>query len=92
MYQGYDQDTVRGISGSYDDNGKPQGRLPKRDTELGDNKTERDAGSSFPTFMGSAHPAGVNIAMCDGSVDSYGFDVDPLVWNGIGGRDDGDVF
>jgi prepilin-type N-terminal cleavage/methylation domain-containing protein/prepilin-type processing-associated H-X9-DG protein len=89
MYQGYDQDTVRAISGSYSDSGQPQGTLPKRDTDL--NRDPREAGGSFPTHMGSAHPGGVNIVMCDGSVHSYDFDVDPLVWNAIGGRANGDL-
>lgn len=83
MYCGYDQDTVRAIGGSYDNSGKPQGNLPRRDTE-GAN------GATYKTSAGSAHPSGINLALCDGSVDSYTFDIDPLVWNGLGGRDDGD--
>jgi hypothetical protein len=31
------------------------------------------------------------MVMCDGSVQRYDFDVDPLVWNAIGGRADGDI-
>ena len=90
MYQGYDQDTVREISGSYDNGGKPQGSLPRRDTEA-TSTDPRATGASYPHNFGSAHPAGVNMAMCDGAVNSYGFDVDPLVWNAIGGREDGDL-
>jgi len=88
MYQGYDQDTVREISGGYDDAGKPQGTLPRQDTEyLGDPKK---AGASYPHSFGSAHSGAVNMVMCDGSVQSFNFEVDPLVWNAIGGRADGD--
>jgi prepilin-type processing-associated H-X9-DG protein len=88
MYQGFDQDTVRAISGSVDD-GVIGGALPRRDTEFtGDPK---DAGASFKLNFGSAHSGAVNMVMCDGSVQSYNFDVDPLVWNAIGGRADGDL-
>ncbi|HEX6963543.1 MAG TPA: DUF1559 domain-containing protein [Lacipirellula sp.] len=89
MYQGYDQDTVRAISGSFSDSGEPQGALPRRDEEYtGDPKT---AGASYRHNFGSAHPGAVNMVMCDGSTQSYTFDVDPLVWNAIGGRADGDI-
>jgi prepilin-type processing-associated H-X9-DG protein len=88
MYQGYDQDTVREISGSFDGS-TPQGSLPRRDADfIGDPKT---AGNSYPHNFGSAHPTHVNMVMCDGSVQTYDFDVDPLVWNAIGGRADGDL-
>jgi prepilin-type processing-associated H-X9-DG protein len=89
MYQGYDQDTVREISGSLDGAGQPQGTLPRRDSEYFGNPN--DAGASYPHSFGSAHPTHVNMVMCDGSVQSYDFDVDPLVWNAIGGRADDDI-
>ncbi len=85
MYQGYDQDTLRAIGANFSASGEPQGNLPTRDTEGG------PLGESHKTKAGSAHPAGVNVAMCDGSVNSYDFDINPLVWNGIGGREDGDL-
>jgi prepilin-type N-terminal cleavage/methylation domain-containing protein/prepilin-type processing-associated H-X9-DG protein len=88
MYQGYDQDTLREISG----NATGGGAMPKRDTDRDPPNGEhnpRTTGNDFPHNMGSAHPATVNIAMCDGSVHGYGFDVDGLVWNSIGGRADG---
>jgi prepilin-type N-terminal cleavage/methylation domain-containing protein len=87
MYQGYDQDTLRSISG----NATGGGSMPKRDTDR-DPPTSTDpklSGDDFRHHMGSAHPATVNIVMCDGSVHGYGFDVDGLVWNSIGGRADG---
>ena len=88
MYQGYDQDTVRAISGSVD-GGVVGGRIPRRDTEF--DRDPKDAGASYPLNFGSAHSSNVNIVMCDGSVQGYAFDVDPLVWNAIGGRADGDL-
>jgi prepilin-type N-terminal cleavage/methylation domain-containing protein len=38
--------------------------------------------------FGSAHPAGIHVAMCDGSVDSVDYGVDPRVFCYMGGRDD----
>lgn len=85
MYLGYDWDTVRWPSGSFDDSGKPQGKIPRRDSEGVD-------GSTYVESPGSAHPGGVNVAMADGSVASYAFDVDPLLWNALGNREDGEVY
>jgi prepilin-type N-terminal cleavage/methylation domain-containing protein len=41
--------------------------------------------------FGSAHPAGTLMAFCDGSVRLYGFDVDPLAFALLGGRNDGET-
>ena len=90
MYQGYDQDTIREASGSFSGSGQPQGSLPRPDTDS-NGLDPKQAGAAYNTSFGSAHSGGVNMAMCDGSVDSYGFDVDPLVWNAIGKRDDGSL-
>lgn len=90
MYQGYDQDTVRELSGKYEDNGQPGGLLPRQDTDSA-GRDPKLAGAAYPTSFGSAHPGGVNMFMCDGSVHAYGFDIDPLVWNSFGKRDDGSL-
>ena len=39
--------------------------------------------------FGSAHVGGFNLALCDGSVQTIGYEIDPGVWNLYGGRDDG---
>ncbi|QDV74447.1 DUF1559 family PulG-like putative transporter [Botrimarina mediterranea] len=41
--------------------------------------------------FGSAHPAGILMAFCDGSVRLYGFDVDPITFALLGGRNDGET-
>ncbi|NLE59200.1 MAG: DUF1559 domain-containing protein [Planctomycetes bacterium] len=43
----------------------------------------------YPDLFGSAHPAGINAALCDGSVRGFGYDVDPVVFNYFGNRMDG---
>jgi prepilin-type processing-associated H-X9-DG protein len=37
---------------------------------------------------GSAHPSGINVVYCDGSVNSIGYDVNARVFCYMGGRDD----
>lgn len=44
----------------------------------------------WETF-GSAHAAVMYIAYCDGSVHALSYDVDPIMFGRIGGRDDGEV-
>jgi len=41
--------------------------------------------------FGSAHPGGFHMAMCDGSVHSYGYEIDTEVHRRMGNRMDGDV-
>jgi prepilin-type N-terminal cleavage/methylation domain-containing protein/prepilin-type processing-associated H-X9-DG protein len=79
MYQGYDQDTVR-----------ETGEAPRQDRDT-QGRDPKNSGNLYPTNFGSAHPAGVNMAMCDGSVDSYSFDVEKHIWSSIGKRDDGSL-
>jgi prepilin-type processing-associated H-X9-DG protein len=39
--------------------------------------------------FGSAHPSGIHLAFCDGSVSFIGYDISPEVFCYMGGRDDG---
>lgn len=41
--------------------------------------------------FGSSHPGGFHMAMCDGSVHSYNYDIDPEVHRRMGNREDGEV-
>jgi prepilin-type N-terminal cleavage/methylation domain-containing protein/prepilin-type processing-associated H-X9-DG protein len=44
-------------------------------------------------IFGSAHPGSLNMAFCDGSVQTVSFDIDPQVYHFYGGRsDDGGVY
>jgi prepilin-type N-terminal cleavage/methylation domain-containing protein/prepilin-type processing-associated H-X9-DG protein len=81
MYLGWDQDTVRMIG---------ENTIPRKDSEY--TGATKDAGKSSPhkNSFGSSHPGSVNMVFADGSVHSFGFDVEPYVWSSIGGRADGD--
>ena len=46
-------------------------------------------GYSLTYNFGSAHPSGINMVFCDGSVQTYDYGVDRVVFALIGGRDDG---
>jgi prepilin-type N-terminal cleavage/methylation domain-containing protein/prepilin-type processing-associated H-X9-DG protein len=78
IYQGYDQDTVRGASETLmplrDDAARPE-----------QNKYAPNGSHSF----GSAHAGAVNILRVDGSVHSTEFEVDPKLWAELGNRRDG---
>jgi hypothetical protein len=45
-------------------------------------------GLNFFTQFGSAHPAAWLAVMCDGSVRSFSYDIDPLVHRHLGNRSD----
>ncbi|MEQ8848744.1 DUF1559 domain-containing protein [Botrimarina sp.] len=47
----------------------------------------------FAPIFGAAHPSTMNMAYCDGSVQSIAYDVEPEIYFFYGGRnDDGDVY
>lgn len=46
--------------------------------------------SSARWRFGSVHPAGMHMALCDGSVDAIAYDIDEDVFAGLGGRNDND--
>jgi prepilin-type N-terminal cleavage/methylation domain-containing protein/prepilin-type processing-associated H-X9-DG protein len=53
------------------------------------NRPRRDrAGVDDWWLFGSAHANGCNMLFCDGAVETISYDVDPWVWNYLGGRND----
>jgi prepilin-type N-terminal cleavage/methylation domain-containing protein/prepilin-type processing-associated H-X9-DG protein len=53
---------------------------------------DRPGFSDRPSYrFGSSHPGGFHMAMCDGSVHSYSYDIDPEVHRRMGNRLDGEV-
>jgi prepilin-type N-terminal cleavage/methylation domain-containing protein/prepilin-type processing-associated H-X9-DG protein len=59
------------------------GRVPQQDSD----RLPADHYNDF----GSAHPGGLHMAMCDGSVQAISYDIDEDVWSSYGARDDGKV-
>ena len=54
---------------------------PQQDTPGSDNRLA----------FGSAHPGGLNMAMCDGSVQTISYDIDPLTHRYLANRFDGEA-
>ena len=50
---------------------------------------DRPGFSPDPTMFGSAHPSGFNMTMCDGSVHSISYGIDPVVHRWLSHRHDG---
>jgi prepilin-type N-terminal cleavage/methylation domain-containing protein/prepilin-type processing-associated H-X9-DG protein len=84
---GWDPDTMRSTAFPV----RPDIERPEDDAEI-----VARAGTSgtaalwlFGHSFGSAHPGGVNAVFGDGSVHLINFDVDPVLFNRLGNRDDG---
>lgn len=89
MYVGFQDDTVR--STFYD--GRTATHIPLSDT---DDPTQIDGVDNINSVIarelfGGPHPGGTLFAMCDGSVNSVAFDVDPEMFRQMGDRHDGGV-
>lgn len=82
MYSGYEWDNHRVAWGANAEFGT-QSELyqPRQDTP----------GSYFRAAFGSAHSGGLNMAMCDGSVQTLSYDVDALTHRRLANRLDGEV-
>jgi prepilin-type N-terminal cleavage/methylation domain-containing protein len=85
MYAGCDYDTVRSTG-----NGVERNYPPMPDSEYDRKNPQSDKkGAHFMQRFGGPHPAGFNLAECDGSVDTWSFDIDPVLWVRLGSRNDG---
>ena len=73
VYSGHDNDN-NGYTSTNDGKSQP----PRQD----------QVGIDFAFAFGSAHPIGLHIAFCDGSVQFVAYDIDEIVWLKYGGRDD----
>jgi prepilin-type N-terminal cleavage/methylation domain-containing protein len=90
MYLGYDWDSVRWANGKYE-GGRPEGTLPVKDTQTKLDNGGDVVGNTFIRNFGGPHASTFNVVYADGSTHSLEFDIDPLVWNAIGGRNDGEI-
>ena len=67
---------------------RPAGRLPLRDTAPAPNNSYAADGV---LSLGGPHTGGVNLVYVDGSVHAVEWEVDPLVWNSLADREDGET-
>lgn len=76
LFTGHDQDNA----GLTRFNNAPWPPKPDRDVQ---------SDSEMRYRFGGAHASSYNMALCDGSVHTYTYDIDPEVFAVLGGRDDG---
>lgn len=76
MYNGFQDDMYRSVY--YDPTDPDNVQIPLRDIDGVDDSYR----------FGSSHPGGINMAMCDGSVTTISFDIDPEVHRRNGHRSD----
>ena len=84
MFVGFQDDTVR--STFYD--GRTPTHMPRNDSEDPANVTGGAQGAFARELFGSPHNGGCLFSMCDGSVTSVEFDIDPEVYRQMGARND----
>jgi hypothetical protein len=77
-YQGYDWDVIRWTN-------RRSRYLPVMDTDRAAFATD----GACTVRFGSPHTSGLQAAYADGSVHAIGYDIDPLVWEFLGDRNDG---
>jgi prepilin-type N-terminal cleavage/methylation domain-containing protein/prepilin-type processing-associated H-X9-DG protein len=80
LFHGFDNDTTR-FTGSLDPN---TGILSTTDSQP---KRDRHGFDDQYRF-GSAHAAACNFVMCDGSVQGISYEIDPVTYIKLGGRDE----
>ena len=68
----------------------PSGGSTPSDPEFYQPRQDRGGYDSYAAF-GSAHSGGLNMAMCDGSVQSISYDIDSRAHRNLANRMDGDV-
>jgi prepilin-type N-terminal cleavage/methylation domain-containing protein/prepilin-type processing-associated H-X9-DG protein len=83
IFVGHDPDTLR-YTGRRDNAGVAEAFLPNQDSPSIASILDR------PSF-GSAHSGTMNLALCDGSVQSIEYGIDEAVYYRYGGRDDDDA-
>jgi prepilin-type processing-associated H-X9-DG protein len=65
------------------DNTRWIGAVPVKDID--------DPDATFDSVFGSSHPGGINLALCDGSVQTISYDIEQQIWGCYGARNDGQI-
>jgi prepilin-type processing-associated H-X9-DG protein len=84
---GWDPDTMRSTCFPPLGDGDPEGFSSEYYGRLASNPSNDKAVMHF----GSAHPSGFNTVFADGSVHSINYDIDIVLFNNLGTRNDGNV-
>ncbi len=89
VYAGYEWDNQRVAWYNGTDGGGLQAETyqPRQDTNL----NLGGGGNPGIYAFGSPHPGSLNMAMCDGSVQSISYDIDPLIHRYLANRLDGEA-
>jgi hypothetical protein len=78
VYQGYDWDVIRWTN-----------RLPNYQPVVDSDRGAFASDGACTTRFGSPHSAGLHVVNADGSVQVVEYGIDPLVWEFMGDRNDG---
>ncbi len=84
---GWDPDTVRStcIPPFQDSDGTAFSFLPLNGT------TDYFGENADVVYFGAVHSGGINAVFADGSVHTIGYEIDPVAFNRLGAKDDGEV-
>ncbi len=88
IFVGHDQDTIRYTGRRLINTEEAEAWLPESDRAA--YYPQDSDGNNAPAF-GSAHSGVMNMAFCDGSVQSVAYNIDEEVYYKYGGRDDDDL-
>ena len=91
-YDGWDADAMRMACFTPINDADPIGFRTDVATYFADDGSKYPWNGSYNVYhFGSAHISGINAVYADGSVHSIHYDVDPVVFNGLAARNDGQV-
>ena len=88
--EGYDWDSIRGTGTGYVNNKFPGLPPPSGSGSPTLPSQDRPGVGGCMGNFGSAHPAGFNMAFCNGSVKKINYDINPTVHMQLGHRSDGE--
>jgi hypothetical protein len=91
-YDGWDADAMRMACFTPINDGDPIGWRPDVAVYFADDGTKFPWQGAYNVYhFGSAHASGINSVYADGSVHAINYDVDPVLFNRLAARNDGEV-